>query len=145
MKKILIINGPNLNLIGKREKKIYGNKNIFYYLKKLKKNFFKKNIKILFTFLNCEGEIINLLQKLYIKNKNLLGLIINVGAFSHTSLAISDTLKYIKKKIKIVEVHISNIFKREKIRHKSLISTYTNGIILGFGLKVYYLGIISLL
>ncbi|WGH25530.1 MAG: 3-dehydroquinate dehydratase [Candidatus Shikimatogenerans bostrichidophilus] len=144
MKKIIIINGPNLNLVGNREKEIYGKINIIEYLDNLKKKF-KKKIKIKIYFLNNEGDIIELLQNIY-KKKNIFGLIINAGAYSHTSLAISDTIRYIKNKIKIIEVHISNIYNREKIRHKSLISPNINyGIILGFGLKGYYIAILSLI
>ncbi|MDH3004781.1 MAG: 3-dehydroquinate dehydratase [Candidatus Shikimatogenerans sp. JK-2022] len=146
-KKIIIINGPNINLIGIREVKIYGKKKIKEYLNNLKKLYFKKKIKIKIYFLNSESKIIKLLQIIKNKNinKNILGIIINAGAYSHTSLVISDTLKYIKKYINIIEVHVSNIFKREQIRHKSYISSNCIGIIIGLGLSVYNLGILSLI
>ncbi|MDH3004518.1 MAG: 3-dehydroquinate dehydratase [Candidatus Shikimatogenerans sp. JK-2022] len=142
MNKIIIINGPNLNLIGIREKKIYGNNNIFKYLKKLKKIFLLKNIKLKIYNTNSESKIINILQILKIYKNKILGIIINAGAYSHTSLAISDTIKYLKENnINIIEVHISNIYNRENFRHKSLISYNVTGIIIGLGLKVYELAI----
>ncbi|WGH26166.1 MAG: type II 3-dehydroquinate dehydratase [Candidatus Shikimatogenerans bostrichidophilus] len=142
-KKIIIINGPNINKIGNREKNIYGNKNINNYLKIIKKKYYKEyNIYIKIYNYNCEGKIINVLYDNGYRKKNL-GLILNAGAYSHTSLAISDTIRSIKNKI--IEVHISNIYNREKIRKKSLISPYCNGIIIGFGLLVYELAIISLI
>ncbi|WGH25249.1 MAG: 3-dehydroquinate dehydratase [Candidatus Shikimatogenerans bostrichidophilus] len=146
MKTIIIINGPNINLIGTREKNIYGNININNYLNNLKKKYLKKNIKIKNYYTNSESRIIKLLQisKKY-KNK-ILGIIINAGAYTHTSLAISDTIKYIiGENIKVIEIHISNIFNRENIRHKSLISPNCTGSIIGLGLIVYDLGIISLI
>ncbi|WGH25808.1 MAG: 3-dehydroquinate dehydratase [Candidatus Shikimatogenerans bostrichidophilus] len=143
MKKIIIINGPNINNIGKREPKLYGKININKYFYKIKKKYLNKNIKIKIYYYNSEGKIINKLHKIELNKEKILGIIINAGAYSHTSLALSDTIKYINSYI--IEVHISNIFNREKIRHKSLISPFCNGIIIGLGLKVYEIGIISLI
>ncbi|WGH27707.1 MAG: 3-dehydroquinate dehydratase [Candidatus Shikimatogenerans bostrichidophilus] len=141
---IYIINGPNINKIGNREKEIYGEKNINEYLINIKKKFLKKKYNINIYNSNSEGKIIDYLYKKS-NNKNIKGFIINLGAYSHTSLAISDAIRSIKDKIKIIEVHISNIFIREKIRHKSFISPYCNGIIIGLGINVYKIAILSLI
>ncbi|WGH26697.1 MAG: 3-dehydroquinate dehydratase [Candidatus Shikimatogenerans bostrichidophilus] len=141
---ILIINGPNINKIGNREKKIYGKVNINEYLINLKKKFLKKKYNIKIYNSNSESKIIDILYKKS-NIKNIIGIIINLGAYSHTSLAISDTIRSIKNKLKIIEVHISNIFIREDIRHKSLISPYCKGIIIGLGIKVYKMAILSLI
>lgn len=144
MKKILIINGPNIKYIGKREPNIYGNLNITKYFKNLKKKYkTNNNIKIKILNYNSESKIIDCLQQNEINKKELLGIIINAGAYSHTSLAIADTIRYLN--IKIIEVHISNIFNREKIRHNSFISPYCKGIIIGFGLKGYEMAILNLI
>ncbi|WGH28168.1 MAG: type II 3-dehydroquinate dehydratase [Candidatus Shikimatogenerans bostrichidophilus] len=144
-KKIIIINGPNVNKIGIREPKIYGNVDINNYLKKLKIKYLKiYKIYIKIYNYNSESKIIdNFYNKIY--KKNILGLIINAGAFSHTSLAISDAIKIINNENNIIEVHVSNILNREKIRNKSLISPFTNGVIIGLGLLSYEIAIISLL
>ncbi|XBT18357.1 MAG: type II 3-dehydroquinate dehydratase [Candidatus Shikimatogenerans sp. Tduv] len=136
MRKIYIINGPNLNYLGKREINIYGNLSFKNFLKKIKKKFLNINIKYYQT--NSESKIINKLYYLN-KKKNINGILLNAGAYSHTSLAISDCIKSIK--IPIIEIHISNIFNRESIRTISLISKNCKGIIIGFGLKSYILGI----
>ncbi|WGH24887.1 MAG: 3-dehydroquinate dehydratase [Candidatus Shikimatogenerans bostrichidophilus] len=146
MKRIIIINGPNINLIGTRENKIYGKINIKKYFNKIKNKYFKKNILINIYYINSEGLIIKLLQKINYYKKNIIGIIINAGAYSHTSLAISDTIKYLNQNnINIIEVHISNIFNRENIRHTSLLSSNCSGIIIGFGLIGYEIAIISLI
>ncbi|MDH3003752.1 MAG: type II 3-dehydroquinate dehydratase [Candidatus Shikimatogenerans sp. JK-2022] len=144
MKKIIILNGPNINKIGIREPKIYGNIDINDYLLNLKNKYIKKNIKLYIYNYNNEGKIIDFLYKIY-KIKKKIFLIINLGAFTHTSLAISDAIKIIKNKIYLIEVHVSNIFNREKIRNNSLISSLTNGIIIGFGVFSYELAIISII
>jgi len=136
---IEIINGPNLNLLGKREPKIYGKET----LKDIQKNCIlygkKKNIKLIFFQSNIEGEIVTEIQK---ARKKFDGLIINAAAFTHTSIAILDALNLLK--IPKIEVHISNIYKREKFRHKSLISSAVNGLICGLGSFGYILAIDAL-
>ena len=134
-KKIEIINGPNINLLGKREPKIYGkltleniNKNIQEYAKKL-------DLQASFYQSNVEGEIVNKIQE---SNKSS-GIIINAAAFTHTSVAIHDALKSLD--IPKIELHISNIYKREEFRHKSLISNVVDGIICGLGTDGYKLAL----
>ena len=136
MKKILIINGPNLNLLGSREPDVYGKKTLNDIEKECKKEF--KNIKITFTQSNSESEIIELIHS----TKDYSGIIINAGAFTHTSIAIHDALKAIN--LPKIEVHISNIYNREDFRKKSFISPVVDGIIAGFGTNVYKLAINSL-
>jgi len=136
MKKILIINGPNLNLLGSREPDIYGKKTLNDIEEECKKEF--KNIKIIFTQSNSESEIIELIHS----TEEYCGIIINAGAFTHTSIAIHDALKAIK--LPKVEVHISNIYNRDDFRKKSFISPVVDGIIAGFGTNVYKLAINSL-
>jgi len=136
MKKILVINGPNLNLLGTREPDIYGKKTLNDVEEECKKEF--KNIKIIFTQSNSESEIIELIHN----TEEYCGIIINAGAFTHTSIAIHDALKAIK--LPKVEVHISNIYNRDDFRKKSFISPVVDGIIAGFGTNVYKLAINSL-
>ena len=136
MKKILVINGPNLNLLGSREPDIYGKKTLNDIEEECKKEF--KNIKIIFTQSNSESEIIELIHN----TEEYCGIIINAGAFTHTSIAIHDALKAIK--LPKVEVHISNIYNRDDFRKKSFISPVVDGIIAGFGTNVYKLAINSL-
>ncbi|WXB47399.1 MAG: type II 3-dehydroquinate dehydratase [Candidatus Shikimatogenerans sp. Tmey] len=135
MKKIYIINGPNLNFLGKREINIYGLLSFKKFLIILKKKFKTINIKYYQT--NSESKIINKLYKL--NKKKIKGVLLNAGAYSHTSLALSDCIKAIN--IPVIEIHISNIFNREKVRNISLISKSCIGFIGGFGLKSYILGI----
>ena len=133
---ILIINGPNLNLLGEREKDKYGNTSI----ETIKKNclsFSKENnINLSFFQSNVEGEIVNEIQNS--RNKQDC-LIINAGGYTHTSVAIHDALKILK--IPIIELHITNIYKREDFRHKSLISNVADGIICGLGVEGYTLAL----
>ena len=133
---ILIINGPNLNLLGEREKDKYGNTS----LELIKKNclIFSKenNINLSFFQSNVEGEIVNEIQNS--RNKQDC-LIINAGGYTHTSVAIHDALKILK--IPIIELHITNIYKREDFRHKSLISNVADGIICGLGVEGYTLAL----
>ena len=136
MKKILVINGPNLNLLGTREPDIYGKKTLNDIEEECKKEF--KNIRIIFTQSNSESEIIELIHN----TEEYCGIIINAGAFTHTSIAIHDALKAIK--LPKVEVHISNIYNRDDFRKKSFISPVVDGIIAGFGTNVYKLAINSL-
>ena len=137
--KIIIINGPNLNLLGEREQSQYGS--ITY--EKLKENCLKKSkeigLEIEFTQSNIEGEIVDLIQS---SRKKFNGMIINAAAFTHTSVAIRDALQLFKKPI--IELHISNIYKREEFRHKSLISDIATGGIFGLGVEGYILAIISI-
>ncbi len=138
MNKILIINGPNLNLLGRRETEIYGIKTLKVIEDECKETFDNENINLVFFQSNSESEIIDLIQKAQDYN----GLIINAGAFTHTSIAIHDALKILK--IPKIEVHISNIYSREEFRKNSFISPAVNGIIAGFGTSVYQIAIKSL-
>ena len=137
--KIIIINGPNLNLLGEREQSQYGS----ITFDKLKDNCVNKSkelgLDVEFTQSNIEGEIVNLIQN---SRKNFDGIIINAAAFTHTSVAIRDALSVFKKPI--IELHISNIYKREEFRHKSLISDIVTGGIFGLGSEGYILAIISM-
>ena len=132
MKKIIILNGPNLNLLGEREKSQYGS----FTLKDIEKdceNFAKKNeLKVSFFQSNIEGELV---EKIQSSRNDQDGLIINAGGYTHSSVAIHDALKILK--IPIIELHISNIYNREDFRHKSLISKVANGVICGFGIDGY--------
>ena len=137
--KIIIINGPNLNLLGEREQSQYGS-NTFEDLKEicLKKSK-ELGLNLEFSQSNIEGELVNFIQD---SIKNFDGIIINAAAFTHTSVAIRDALSVFKKPI--IEVHISNIYKREEFRHKSLISDIVNGGIFGLGTNGYILAIIAM-
>ena len=136
MKKIIILNGPNLNLLGEREKNQYGN----VTLEDIKNNCIeyavKNEIKLSFYQSNIEGELVNQIQK---SRNDYNGLIINAGGYTHTSVAIHDALKILK--IPIIELHISNIYNREDFRHKSLISKVAKGVICGFGTDGYMMSI----
>ena len=137
--KIIIINGPNLNLLGEREQSQYGSGNY----EQLKENCIKKSKEIgldcEFIQSNLEGDLVNTIQD---ARKKYDGMIINAAAFTHTSVAIRDALELFKKPI--IEMHISNIYKREEFRHKSLISGVATGGIFGLGIEGYILAIISL-
>ena len=132
--KILIVNGPNLNLLGTREPEIYGNTSMEDYLVKMKAEF--SSHEIAYYQSNIEGEIINRLQK-----DDFDALIINPGAFTHYSYAIADCLKNIQKPK--VEVHISNIYKREEFRQKSVTAANTDAVLSGFGMDGYRLAVLS--
>lgn len=133
--KILILNGPNLNLLGTREPEIYGNISMENFLESLTKEFSQHEIQYYQS--NVEGEIINRIQE-----DDFEALIINPGAFTHYSYAIADCLKNISKPK--VEVHISNIYKREEFRQKSVTAANTDAVLSGFGLNGYKLAILSL-
>ncbi len=137
--KIIIINGPNLNLLGEREQSQYGS----VTFKELKEICAKKSIelglKVEFAQSNVEGELVNIIQE---SRKKFDGIIINAAAFTHTSVAIRDALDVFKKPI--IELHISNIYKREEFRQKSLISDIVTGGIFGLGIDGYILAIISM-
>ena len=140
MKKILVINGPNLNLLGQREVEIYG-KTSLEGIENETRKFAKINkIDVEFKQSNEESEIIDWIQSC-MKN-NYKGLLINAGAYTHTSIAIFDALKAIK--IPIVEIHLSNIHKREEFRKKSFISEVADGVIFGFGSYSYILAIMAI-
>jgi len=139
--RILIINGPNLNWVGTREPEVYGNQNLEEYLNSLAKELATSNQVLAAEQSNLEGEIINLLQAAE-KNPNTIGVIINAGGYSHTSLAISDTIRAMSKKV--IAVHISNTFDRDIERHKDLVAAASDGFIGGFGLDGYRLALVSL-
>ena len=136
---ILFLNGPNLNLIGQREQSQYGSITYEELKKKCEEKCDELNIKIEFIQSNVEGEIVSIIQS---ANEKFDGIIINAAAFTHTSVAIRDALEIYKKKK--IEVHISNIYKREEFRHKSLISDVVNGGIFGLGSEGYILAIIAM-
>ncbi len=132
--KIAIVNGPNLNLLGKREPEIYGAKGFDDYIIELKGIF--PELELFYFQSNVEGEIINYLQ--FISNQ-VTGVVLNPAGYSHTSVAIRDTIAALS--IPVVEVHISNIFAREEFRHHSMVSAKVQGVISGLGLKGYELAI----
>ncbi len=136
--KLQIINGPNLNLLGTREKKIYGDQDFNECFKSLQSTF--KNIELHYFQSNIEGELINKIQEV---GFNFNGIIINAAAYTHTSVGIGDAIRSITSPV--VEVHISNTFSREEFRHKSFLSAHVKGIVSGFGLKSYDLAITSFL
>ena len=136
MKNIIIINGPNLNLLGKRQPEIYGYNDFDNFLIELKTKF--KDFNITYYQSNIEGEIID---KLHEVGFDIDGIILNAAAYTHTSVGIGDAVASIDTPV--IEVHISNTYARENFRHKSYISPNAKGIILGFGLKSYELAISS--
>jgi len=136
--KIRIINGPNLNLLGVREKSIYGSQNFESYFEDLKKIFPEINFSYFQS--NIEGEIVS---KIHEYGFNSDGIIINAGAYTHTSVAIRDAISGVNTNV--VEVHISNTLTREDFRHKSLIAPVCIGCIMGFGLNSYLLAVRSFL
>ena len=138
MKKLIIINGPNLNLLGKREPNIYGSLSFTEFLEEVVDKYPKVDIDYFQS--NIEGEIIN---KLHEVGFSYDGIILNAAAYTHTSVGIGDAVKAIETSV--VEVHISNTFNREEFRHQSFISPNAKGVILGFGLQSYELAIQSFL
>jgi len=138
-KKILIINGPNLNLLGDREKSKYGNDTLETVKKKCESHSKSINVEIKFEQSNIEGEIVTIIQKA----KDIFdGIIINAAGYTHTSVAILDALLAIK--LPVIEVHITNIYNREEFRNKSLISKAAIGIICGFGINGYIMALDSM-
>jgi 3-dehydroquinate dehydratase-2 len=137
--KIIIINGPNLNLLGEREQSQYGSTTFAQLKENCLKESSKIGIELEFAQSNIEGELVNLIQD---ARKKYDGMIINAAGFTHTSVAIRDALDLFKKPI--IELHISNIYKREEFRHKSLISDIATGGIFGLGVEGYILAIISI-
>ena len=136
--KIIIINGPNLNLLGKREPEVYGSKTFEDYFEELK--FKYQNSTLEYFQSNIEGELIDKIQEVGFTYD---GIILNAAAYTHTSIGIGDAVKAIATPV--IEVHISNTFSREDFRHQSYISPNTKGIIIGFGLKSYELALQSFL
>jgi 3-dehydroquinate dehydratase-2 len=136
--KIIIINGPNLNLLGKREPEVYGNQTFEDYFNTLKSKF--PTIELTYYQSNVEGELISKIQEYGFSAD---GIILNAGAYTHTSIGIGDAVKAITTPV--IEVHISNTFSRETFRHQSYISGNASGVILGFGLKSYELAVRSFL
>ena len=137
--KIIIINGPNLNLLGEREQSQYGSDTFEELKEKCLTKSKEIGLEVNFTQSNLEGEIVNIIQQ---ARKEYTGMIINAAGFTHTSVAIRDALSLFKKPI--IELHISNIYKREEFRHKSLISDIATGGIFGLGTEGYILAIISI-
>ncbi|CEN40082.1 type II 3-dehydroquinate dehydratase [Capnocytophaga cynodegmi] len=136
--KIAIINGPNLNLLGKREPEIYGNQTFEQLFYNLQRKY--PEVELIYFQSNIEGEIINKIHEI---GFDFDGIILNAGAYTHTSIAIADAIKSIQSPV--IEVHISNTFARETFRHQSYISPVSSGIILGFGMKSYELALLSFL
>ena len=138
MMNIAILNGPNLNLLGKREPEVYGNKDFNEYFDQLQSLF--PEINLTYYQSNVEGELINELQRV---GFDVDGIILNAAAYTHTSVGIGDAIKAIAAPV--IEVHISNTFSREDFRHTSFVTPNAKGLILGFGLDVYRLAIESFL
>ncbi len=136
--KIQIINGPNINLLGKREPSIYGSQSFEDYLEELKARY--PNVTFEYYQSNVEGEMIN---KIHEVGFDFDGIIFNAGAYTHTSIALQDAIRAIKSPV--IEVHISNVHKREEFRHKSMISCACVGVICGFGLDSYRLAVEAML
>jgi 3-dehydroquinate dehydratase II len=132
--KIQIINGPNLNLLGKRETSIYGNQSFEEFLETLKKRF--QGVEMSYYQSNVEGELVNKIQEV---GFSFDGIVINAGAYTHTSVAIHDAIGGIETPV--VEVHISNVYGREEFRHKSLITSKCVGMLTGFGMEGYAMAI----
>lgn len=135
---LIIINGPNLNLLGKREPEVYGNESFESYLDLLKNEF--PAVTLSYYQSNIEGELINKIQEVGFSYD---GIILNAGAYTHTSIGIADAIKAISTPV--IEVHISNTFSRESFRHQSYISPNVKGVIIGFGLQSYKLALQSFL
>lgn len=138
MKKLIIINGPNLNLLGKREPNIYGSLSFTEFLDRIKDKY--ENVELDYFQSNIEGELIDKLHEIGFTYD---GVILNAAAYTHTSVGLGDAVKAIETPV--VEVHISNTFNREEFRHQSFISPNAKGVILGFGLQSYELAIQSFL
>lgn len=138
MKKIIVINGPNLNLLGKREPETYGDKSFDSYFKELEVEF--PFLELSSFHSNVEGEIINKIQE---TGFSLDGIVLNAGGYTHTSVAIADAIAAIKTPV--IEVHISNVYAREEYRHQSLMAKNCKGVIAGFGLDSYKMAINSFL
>ncbi len=136
--KVIVINGPNLNLLGKREPSVYGNETFEDYFKQLEKNF--PQVALTYFQSNIEGEIID---KIHETGFGFDGIILNAAAYTHTSVGIADAVKGVETPV--VEVHISNVYQRESFRHTSYIAPHVRGVIAGFGLQSYELALRSFL
>lgn len=136
--KIQIINGPNLNLLGVREKSIYGNSSFENYLDELRKRF--ADVQLDYYQSNVEGEIINKIHEIGFSYD---GIVLNAGAYTHTSVAIADAIAAVNTPV--IEVHISNVYKREDFRHHSMLAASCKGVIAGFGMDSYRLAIENLI
>lgn len=136
--KLLILNGPNLNLLGVREPGIYGNDSMESYLETLRKEF--PQVEIEYFQSNIEGEMIDKMQQV---GYSYDGIVLNAGAYTHTSIALHDCIRAINTPV--IEVHISNVHTREEFRHKSMISAACKGVICGFGMDSYKLAVYSFL
>ncbi len=144
MKKILILNGPNLNLLGKREPTIYGSETMEQVLAGLEKAAAEHGAAIEYAQSNHEGELVDIIQRVGFDTDGYAGIVLNAGAYTHTSLAIADAIAAVP--LPVVEVHISNVAARaEQIRHTSLIAPVCKGTIAGFGTRSYLLGMLALL
>lgn len=137
--KVLIINGPNLNLLGQREPGIYGSESFESFLPELRKRF--PEVEIDYYQSNVEGELINKMQEAGFYG-DCDGIVLNAGAYTHTSVALHDCIRSLK--CPVIEVHISNVHQREAFRHQSMISAACKGVICGFGLKSYELAVAAL-
>ena len=133
---IAIINGPNLNLLGKREPEVYGNQNFESYFVDLQKEF--PHLSLTYFQSNIEGELISKIQEL---GFHFDGIVLNSGAYTHTSIGIADAVKAVTTPV--IEVHISNTFAREDFRHQSFTAPHTKGVIVGFGLESYRLALLA--
>lgn len=138
MKKIVLLNGPNLNLLGVREKSIYGDQDFVSFFEELKDEF--PDVDLTYFQANSEGAIIDEIQRVGFEWD---GIVLNAGAYTHTSIAIADAIAAVNTPV--IEVHISNVHQREEFRHHSYLSAQCKGVILGFGLNSYRLGILSLM
>ncbi|QIH33187.1 MULTISPECIES: type II 3-dehydroquinate dehydratase [Sphingobacterium] len=138
MKKILVLNGPNLNLLGVREKSIYGSQDFLSYFEELKKRF--STIQLEYFQSNSEGILIDKIHEVGFEYD---GIVMNAGAYTHTSVAIGDAIAAVQTPV--IEVHISNVYQREEFRHHSFLAKNCRGVICGFGLDSYRLGIEALL
>ena len=138
MKKFIIINGPNLNLLGKRQPKIYGNTTFEDFFKELKSSF--ESIQLEYYQSNVEGDLVNKLQEV---GFSYTGIVFNAGGYTHTSVAIADAVASLDSPT--IEVHISNVYAREEFRHQSLMAANCKGVIAGFGLNSYKLAVEALL
>ena len=136
--KIQIINGPNINLLGKREPSVYGSRSFDDYLKELVERY--PQVEFSYYQSNVEGEMIN---KIHEVGFDYDGIVLNAGAYTHTSIALQDAIRAVTTPV--IEVHISNVYQREEFRHKSMISCACVGVICGFGLDSYRLGVEALL
>lgn len=135
--KIQIINGPNINLLGKREPGIYGAESFEHYYERLKQRY--SDVEFSYYQSNIEGELIN---KIHEVGFDIDGIVLNAGAYTHTSIALQDAIRAVTSPV--IEVHISNVHQREEFRHKSMISCACKGVICGFGLDSYWLAVEAL-